>query len=87
MNISLLCHTSLSKVVFAGWDDTGAWAKEFSKSVDFVGVGASSENKSTSAAGLAGSGALTRAGLEVGRGWAMLRGGEEGAGAETWKQI
>lgn len=26
------------------------------------------------------------AGLEVGRGWAMLRGGEEGAGAETWKK-
>ena len=48
-------------------------AREFSKSVDGVGAGLSSENKSTrAAAGLAGSGALTGADVGVGRGWAMV---------------
>ena len=41
---------------------------EFSKSGDWVGPEVSNDNKSTRAVGLVGSGALTMAGLEVGRG-------------------
>ena len=70
--------TSFSKPVLAGWEAAGGCAKEFSKSPDDADavVGVSRDSKSTSAAGLACSGALTAGGCELGRGWAIVWGVE-----------
>lgn len=77
--------TSFSKLVLAGWEAEGGWEREFNKSLAGVDTAVSKDSKSTSAAGLAGSGALTGAGLELGRGLANDW-GTELTGAEICEQ-
>ena len=70
--------TSFAKLVLAGLEAGGGCVKVFSKSADDADavVGVSRDSKSTSAVGLACSGALTAGGCELGRGWAIVRGVE-----------